>query len=133
MTSELKKDEAIERMKKLRLHSNVIKEFQKEDKLNLSEAYGALFWLDDKQKERVAEFERKYNALVYHVIHGFATFGEYLAYLYISDEEDEWEYDREDIEQGIAFAFVDNLSDECCSEFGSIGIKPMFGGVIRTA
>jgi hypothetical protein len=37
------------------------------------------------------------------------------------------------LKDGYACAYVMNLDDEWCSEFGSIGIKPQFGGVVRTA
>ena len=68
MTREQQKIEAITRMKALELHNNAIREFDKEDLINLSENYGALYWLHENQKEYVKEFEQKYNAVVYHVI-----------------------------------------------------------------
>lgn len=132
MNRELQKVEAIERMRMLNLHSNVINEFRNQGKVNLSENGGFLYWLDDSQKQLVAEFEKKHNTLVYHVIHNNTVFGEMLAFLYVSDSEEEWEMDREDLKNGIALAYVENVSNKCCSEFGSIGIQPSFGGLIRT-
>ncbi|MDO5546899.1 MAG: hypothetical protein Q4F79_00225 [Eubacteriales bacterium] len=133
MTREMKKAEALERMKMLKLHSNVINEFQNQDKVNLSENGGFLYWLNDDQKRRVAEFEKKYDALVYHVIRNITKFGELLSYLYVSDSEEEWEMDREDLRNGTALVYVENLNDKWCSEFGSIGIQPSLGGLLRTA
>lgn len=133
MTREMKKAEALERMKMLKLHSNVINEFQNQDKVNLSEYGGFLYWLNDDQKKRVAEFEKKYDALVYHVIRSITEFGELLSYLYVSDSEEEWEMDREDLTNGTALVYVENLNDKWCSEFGSIGIQPSLGGLLRTA
>lgn len=133
MTREMKKTEALERMKMLKLHSNVINEFQNQDKVNLSENGGFLYWLNDDQKRRVAEFEKKYDALVYHVIRNITEFGELLSYLYVSDSEEEWEMDREDLTNGTALVYVENLNDKWCSEFGSIGIQPSLGGLLRTA
>lgn len=127
------KQEAIERMKMLKLHGNVIREFDKEGIVNLSENGGFLFWLDSDQQAIVDDFEKEHNALVYHVIRSFTEFGELYALLYVSKDEDEWEYDREDIQHGIALAYVKNIDDDFCSEFGSIGIKPQFGGLVRTA
>lgn len=132
MTTQEQKIEAIKRMKLIKLHENPIREFKAEGRLNLSENGGILYWLDEKQQECVKEFETKYNALVYHVIHDFTEFGELLSFLYVSDSEDEWEYDRDDLKQGYAYAYVKNLDDDVCSEFGSIGIKPQFGGLVRT-
>jgi len=133
MTREQQKSEAITRMKALKLHSNAIREFDKEDLVNLSESYGILYWLDENQKEYIKEFEQKYNAVVYHVIRNNTEFGELLAYLYVSNDEDEWGYDRDDLKDGYACAYVKNLDEEAFSEFGSIEIKPSFGGLIRTA
>ena len=133
MTREMKKAEALERMKMLKLHSNVINEFQNQDKINLSENGGFLYWLNDDQKKRVTEFEKKYDALVYHVIRNITEFGELLSYLYVSDSEEEWEMDREDLRNGTALVYVENLNDKWCSEFGSIGIQPSLGGLLRTA
>lgn len=127
------KQEAIERMKMLKLHGNVIKEFEKEGIINMSENGGFLYWLDSDQQEMVANFEAEHNAVVYHVIHSYTGFGELYALLYVSDDEDEWGYDKDDIKCGCALAYVKNVTDDWCSEFGSIGIKPQFGGLVRTA
>lgn len=133
MEKRKQKQEAIERMKMLKLHQNVIREFEKEGIVNLSENGGFLFWLDSDQQAIVNEIESEYDILVYHVIRSFTEFGELYALLYVSKDEEEWEYDREDIKHGIALAYVKNMDDDSCSEFGSIGIKPQFGGLVRTA
>ena len=133
MNKEMQKEEAIKRMKTLKLHENVMREFTEEGKLNLSEGYGALYWLDDKQQAYVDAFEQKYKALVYHVLHNMTEFGELLAFLYVSNEKEEWQYDRDDLKEGYACAYVENLDEPSFSEFGSIGVKPQFGGVVRTA
>jgi len=133
MTKQEQKIEAIARMKMLKLHENPIREFVEEDTVNLSEGHGILYWLDDQKMEYVKAFEEKHHAVVYHAIHNYTEFGELLAFLYVSSEKDEWEYDRQDLKDGYACAYVKNLDDDCCSEFGSIGIRPSFGGLVRTA
>ena len=133
ITIEEKKQEAIERMKSLKLYPNIIKEFEKENIVNMSENGGFLYWLTDEQKEIVSEFEQEYDALVYHVIHNFTEIGEMLTFLYVSDEKEEWEYDREDLKAGCACAYVKNLSDDYLSEFGGVCIEPRIGGLVRTA
>lgn len=132
MNRELQKEEAIGRMRMLHLHSNVINEFRNQDRINLSENGGFLYWLDDSQKQLVAEFEKKHNSIVYHVIRSNTIYGEMLAFLYVSDSEEEWEMDREDLKNGITLAYVENVSNKCCSEFGSIGIQLSLGGLVRT-
>lgn len=126
------KQEAIARMKMLKLSPNIIREFDKEGIVNLSENGGILYWLTSEQQTMVDEFEAENNALVYHVIHDFTEFGELYSLLYVSKYDEEWEYDREDLEYGTALVYVKNMSDEVCSEFGSIGIRPQFGGLVRT-
>ena len=129
---EKQKQEAIERMKMLKIYSQAIKEFEKENVINVSEHGGILFWLDDEQQEMIKRFEEKYNAVVYHVIHNYTEFGELYSLLYVSQHEQEWDYDKDDIKHDIALCYVVNKDEENFSEFGSIGIKPQFGGVIRT-
>lgn len=126
------KQEAIERMKMLKIYTQAIKEFEKENVINVSEHGGILFWLDDEQQEMVKRFEEKYNAVVYHIIHNYTEFGELYSLLYVSQHEEEWDYDKDDIKHNIALCYVVNKDEESFSEFGSIGIKSQFGGVIRT-
>ena len=95
------KQEAIERMKMLKIYSQAIKEFEKENVINVSEHGGILFWLDDEQQEMVKRFEEKYNAVVYHVIHNYTEFGELYSLLYVSQHETEWDYDKDDIKHNI--------------------------------
>ena len=133
ITIEKKKEEALKRMKLLELYPNVIKEFEKDNVVNLSENGGFLYWLNDEQKQIVTEFEEDHDALVYHVIHDFTEFGELLTFLYVSDYEEEWEDDVNDLKDGYSCAYVKNLSDDFCSEFGSICFRPQFGGLVRTA
>lgn len=132
-TNEQKKIEALERMRTLKLYPNIIKEFEKENIVNMSENGGFLYWLTDEQKEIVSDFEAEHDALVYHVIHDFTGFGELLTFFYVSDDDEEWEYDREDLNAGYACAYVKNLTDDMCSEFGSVCFKQQFGGLVRTA
>ena len=133
MNKERQKQEAIERMKLLELYPNIIKEFEKDGILNMSESEGFLYWLNSDEQAIVDDFENKHNALVYHVIHNYTEFGELYSLLYISENENEWGYDKDDLKNGIALAYVKNVNTDWCSEFGSISIKPQFGGLIRTA
>lgn len=131
MTDERKKAEAIKRMKMLKLHDAVIEDFEVRGEVYLSEKIGFLYELDDEQRKRVADFEDIYNGLVYHVVRSHTNFGELLNFLYVSDHEDEWSYDRADLTQGYTVAYVANLSDELCSEVGFIKVCPNIGGLYR--
>lgn len=129
---EIKKEEALKRMRLLDLHENVINEFDKEGKLNLS-ANAALFWLENHEKDMIREWEEKTGYLVYHVIKDYTNFGLLYSLLYISDYQEEWEMEAMDIKSGSSMAFVLNSDYEDSSEFGFIGIEPMIGGIIRVA
>lgn len=125
--------EAIERMKMLKLHPNVIEEF-KAGIVNKSETrLGFLYWLSDDEMDMIHEWEEKYNCLVYHVILSKTDFGLLMDFLYVSSDDNEWEYEREDIECSKVFSYCKNLSCEWYSEFGSIRIASVNGGLVRTA
>lgn len=126
------KQEAIDRMKMLDIYSPTIREFEEENIINKSEHGGILYWLDENEKEFVKEFEEKYNAVVYHVIHNYTDIGELYSLLYVSSHKDEWDWDKDDLKHHIACAYVKNVDDDICSEFGSIGIKSQVGGLVRT-
>ena len=132
MNRKIQKEEAIKRMKLMKLFPTIIEEFEKEDVVNMSENGGMLFWLNDKLKELVKEFEEKYNALVYHIIHNYTEFGELYSLFYVSKHKDEWDYDKDDIAYKRQFVYVINVDDDSCSEFGTIGFKERFGGLMRT-
>lgn len=126
------KAEAIERMKKIGIMEQPIKEFKEEGKLNLSENGGMLYWLDDEQKKMVEDFEKEHNGLVYHIIHQFTNIGELYNLLYVSEHVEEWKMDMDDLGEGQMLAYVVNVSMPDCSEFGTIGIQPSVGGLMRT-
>ena len=130
---EKKKEEAIKRMKVLGLFKPCIKSFEKYDELQLTEPTGGLYEFSDNAElnAKIKEFEEEYNALVYHVIHTYTQFGELYNFLYVSDYEEEWEYDNEDVKAGYAVAYVWNKSDDFLSEIGGIAIRERFGGLVR--
>lgn len=135
MTKNLKeeqKKEAIERMKMLAIHPPVIQDF-KRGQLYKSEVYGILYWLDEDEEEIVKEFEEKHNATVYHVVKNSTQFGVLLSFFYVGEHKHEWYLDKQDIKEGRALCYVENLSDPSSSEFGYIAFVPSIGGIMRTA
>ncbi len=127
------KTEAIKRMELLDIYPTAIEEFKKSNKLNLSEGLGSLYWLSEEEYEAVRQFEEKYDTIVYHVIHNRMEFGEVYSFLYVPNERSEWSADIRDLKDLTPMAYVYNADDPVESEFGRIGIKPSFGGLIRTA
>lgn len=138
-TKEKQKQEAIKRMKALKLMKNVIDDFDKKGKVYYSERQnkifdGILYWLDNEQKyvDLVKDFEQKFNAVVYHCQLTHTAFGDLLSMLYVSSHENEWESDFAMLKEGETYANVVNLTDGDMSEIGMIGIAPRNGGVART-
>lgn len=132
MNKQKQKQEAIQRMQILDLFNEAIQEFKEHDVVSISEN-GTLFWLTDKQKQYVRNFENTYNALVYHVIHNYTEYGEMLSFLFVSKYSNEWDEDKQDLKNNCPMVYVENLDEPMFSEFGSIVIEPHYGGVIRTA
>lgn len=137
VSREIKKVEAINRMKELRLFAPCIKAFKNRDEVQLSELTGGLYEFSSNKEltARVQKFEKENNALVYHVIHTpMRLDGEAMDmynFLYVSDYQEEWEVDNADIKEGYVFAYVWNKTIDYFSEFGSIAVKGMFGGLVR--
>ena len=129
---EKKKQEAIERMKTLGIFSQTIKQF-KGGQVSYSEPTGANYWLDEDQEKIVKGFEEEHNALVYFAIRSYTEFGKLDALLYVSDYEEEWEMDRDDLSDGYALAYVYNYDVLYFSEIGSIAVKNRFGGLVRVS
>lgn len=126
-----KKQEAIQRMKTLGIFPQTIRQFKGGEVSYSEPPLGANYWLDDEQKKIVKEFEEEYNALVYFAVRSYTEFGKLDAFLYVSDYEEEWEMDREDIQDGYAVAYVYNHDVPEYSEVGSIVIQERFGGLVR--
>ena len=143
MTRQKQKQEALKRMKLLKLHSNVINEFKKEDVVYYSERQNAIFdgilyWVSNNPqfKKVIQEFEEEYGAMVYHAqLTYFNGFGQCLSLLYVSKNEQEWEMDLNDLttpdKTKNVCAYVANVSCPEYSEFGYIGIESRNGGISR--
>lgn len=121
--------EAIRRLMTLKVHSDVIKELINNDRLYRSEhLQGFLFWLDDKEKEMVEEFERKRNVYVYHVIKtNTLDMGIIYDLLYITQYKDEWQFEREDAKNGYVLSYT----KAHFLESGCIVIDGVNGGLVR--
>lgn len=132
VSREMKKQEAIKRLKALKIIDDAVRQFEKDDVVMVTEPpMGGLYWLEDEEKEMVRQFEEENNALVYMIVRAFTQLGKMDSLLFVSDYEDEWEYDNEDIVDGYVMSYTVNYDMPECSEFGSIVVKPTFGGLLR--
>lgn len=129
------KAEAINRMKKLHIMGSVIRDFRDNDVVyyseNLGIMAGILYWLTNEPDyvQLAQDFEKETGGLIYHAELSHTVFGDLLTFFYVSSEKEEWEYDHEDLDSGIQMVYVNNLADPMCSEFGSVYVTPMNGGV----
>lgn len=82
-------EEAIRRMKTLKIHKNVINNLKNEGVLNRSEGKsGILYWLNKEERKLVKDFEKQYNVFVYHVIKTYTMdMGCIYDLLYITEEK----------------------------------------------
>lgn len=135
ITREAKKAEAIKRMKILGIAPNLISLFEKEDIIFVSQEPIAdnvlLSQISDTEKQMVKEFEEETNSLVYHIIKNKTNYGTLLSFFDISDYEEDWELERAAVKQNVPMVYVKNLDYEFNSEYGSINIKSLDGGLIR--
>lgn len=133
MTKQEMKNEAIARMRMLKIYSNAIRDFRKKDcVLNKSEGFGALYWLNDEEKEAVKAFEERTGNMVYTCILNHFEFGECLTMLYVSKDPRDWEGERREVVNREPWVYVWNKTFDYESESGYIRVKPQFGGLIRT-
>ncbi|MGI2064652.1 hypothetical protein [Escherichia coli] len=126
------KKEAIKRMKALGIIDDTIQQFEQADLVSYS-LCGGNYWLDNSFKQLVAEFEEKHDYLVYYAILSYTAIGKMLSLFYVSNREEEWSGDWKELNEGFQMSYVFNLDIPEYSEFGLIGFKPIFGGLIRTA
>lgn len=132
---ETKIEEGLSRLKELEaafeLRPNIYKYF-KEEKLYYSYLICGLFGCidtinyDDRYAKVVKEFEETYGYVVYHVIESCGS----IALLYVSDDEEDWEYERLFNNTYIS-AYVHNFEYPELSEFGDIIVGSSDGALVR--
>ena len=136
ITIEDKKKEAAKRMGSMGIFEDAISAFEEKDKVMVSEAAGILYDFNSDTysndvKEAAKKFEKEYNALIYFIIQTHTTLGTMYSMFYVSDEEEEWEMDHEDIESQMACVYVYNEDAPELSEIGSIQFESINGGLVR--
>ncbi len=83
----------------------------------------------------ITEIEQKHNVKVYAVTHNYiAIIGETYSYLCVSSYEEDVEHmfrSTKDPKVNLVYAYVENVLDEKCSEFGYIAVKTDYGSIVR--
>lgn len=131
-----KKDIAIKALKTLNIYKPYIDEFKLNNKVCFFENYGG-FWIKQEPAlyTKMQEIEAKYGCTVYAVTHEKTNIGEMYSFLIISKYEDEWESLIQDLGNNkfLVYAYVWNIDDDYCSEFGDIIVQSFGGGIKRIA
>lgn len=131
-TLEQRKEQAKEYMKQLKIYKPYIDGLMNENNVCYYEGFGG-FWAyqNEELTAKIKEIERAWNVTVYAVTHEFTKFGECYSMLVVGDYPEEWEDIPHENKVFFPFAYVWNKSDDCCSEFGSIGVLSLGGGIKR--
>lgn len=131
---EEKKAEAIRRMKMLGIFPETIKQFEAGYVSRSEPPFGAYYWVEGEELEALRKFEEEHDCLVYTVVRSYTSIGMMDGYLFVGDDVEEWELDRDDLKDGYAFSYTVNHNAPDCSEFGTIGIKlSVAAGLVRTS
>lgn len=95
------------------------------------------FYVDETQNRDVLEIikktEEEHNGLVYAVIHNYTEFGECYTLLWQTryEEDDEWSVEKVREHGYYVWAYVYNKDFPEYSEFGTVAIMSVFGGLNR--
>ncbi len=127
------KAEAVKYMGILKLDKRCIQAFKakKQSVWMSSGPFGGLYEADEKLKNMIKDVETEHDIIVYHVVDGFVMGMHCYSMLCVCKYPEEYEMNEEDLKDGYAFSYVLNVDAPDCSEFGTICVKPTFGGLRR--
>ncbi len=149
INNEKRVEEAVKRLNNLEIESSIVKEFESNDVVTMSEIMGLLFFANEDERELIAKLEERYDIKIYHGIMNNTEIGKMYSFLYVSESEEEWEADLQDTLTPLKMSTVDfnksthknreyyNVYALCgiegsgMFEFGSIGVAKRIGGLQR--
>ena len=133
-TKEERKEVALKIMKQLDIFEPYIKDFEKNDEVCYFERYAGFWaWQDEDLQNKIKEIEEKYNCTVYAITHDYTGFGELYSFLIITDYKEEWDdlIYKHSANEFYIFSYVWNKTDKDSSEFGTILVDSLGGGIRR--
>lgn len=134
------KQEAISRMQQLRIMPKVIDSFRRNNCVFFSERQSQMFnavlyRLDNNEEweKAVKDFEKEYGVIAYHCQLTHFEFGDVLSVLYVSNNEEDWPREREDLKDGYIMVkcFEVSYDNAYDSDMGYIQVRPSLGGITR--
>ena len=135
---------AVETLKKLNVYAPYIRKFAaKKSTVTMFERFGGYYIdglsnLQDELLAKIEEVEKKYEGVVYAVLHYFVDDSEMYAFLLVSkyNLEEYGEpvlFDTENSHIKCALAYVWNKTYDDCSELGDIAVAYYYGGLAYVA
>lgn len=94
------KQEALERLKILKVDEHIIKFFENNNTLYVTDPTGRASQLTDREKAIVKKYEDRWNILVYYLIHTSKGLEEEYHLLFVAKNKDDWNAEKEDLKQG---------------------------------
>lgn len=131
-----KREIAVNNLKELCVMPECVNAFKRGDVWTSTQ--GILFEADEQQKQKIEELEKN-GDVVWHIIHGrYNICGDEFnmdAYLLVTQEDEEFVASTSLEASGEgwyqAFAYVHNTDYPDMSEYGSVGVKKLCGGIVR--
>lgn len=124
------KQEAISRMRQLKIDSDVIKLFSENDKLMCSEN-GKFVEVPAEILIQLRAWEKKYYNLVYHVIHADYIGYETYECLSVSFYKEDWDYENARLNEGWPMSHSINVTMPYYTESGIVKIENIKGSLVR--
>lgn len=125
------KEKAVECLQELDVYNYA---FIRSGKVPVFDLFRARNVLGNKDlTEKITEIEKRFGCFVYAVTHECFSFGECYSMLVVSKYEEDWPHTLNRFCKNCysAFAWVWNVTDETCSEFGFVTIACSFDGIMR--
>lgn len=131
-TTDEMREEAILRMKAISLYPEIIEYFEEEGDPQVYEPpCGAGYALEEDELEELHQTESARGILIWGVIRHFTKFSGIDAtidhYLFVSDNKEEWENERNDLYEGMPFVYT-TMKEYPLKDYGHIDIYMSSGG-----
>lgn len=136
LTEAERKELAVKYLEKIECYKPYLKAFRDKGIITMYEGFGGYYIEEHSEPKllaKIREAEETLGGTVYAVIHNKFEFGECYTMLWVSPYKEDARYAISDFGDHCygVFAWVWNKTYEPCSEFGTVGIKPALGGLLR--
>ncbi len=114
--------EAVWRMNALHFPKDIVDDFQKTGVIETVIDDFMIYPLTDKDLNHI-RFLEKSNCLVYAAIYSHAVMGTLISYLVVTDQSEDWIYDRNMLKYNEMKAYVCSYEDPSIADFGTIIVR----------